>query len=263
VEEHFEYVIEGETMGGRRHVLGLDIGGGLTMKFVRISKGTFLMGAPDGEHEASAEEKPQRRVTISRDFYIGMYAVTQAEYRIVTGQSPSKFRGGRHPVEHVSWRDAMAFCHRLSDLLNRRIELPTEAQWEYACRAGTTTPFHFGWKLNGDLANCNGEKPYGTNEKGPYKATTEPVGTYPANPWGLYDMHGNVWEWCQDEYSPYVPGEQSDPIQVPPDSRNGRRIVRGGSWKLPARDSRAAPRFNWSPGDRYDDFGFRVCFRVD
>jgi formylglycine-generating enzyme required for sulfatase activity len=263
VEEEFEYVIEGEKRKGTRRVLGLDIGGGQTMKFVRIGKGAFLMGAPEGEEGAESDEKPQHRVTISRAFYIGMYAVTQVEYKIVTGQSPSQFKGDRMPVESVAWRDALAFCQRLTDLVKRQVELPTEAQWEYACRAGTTTPFHFGSKLTGDLANCDGNHPYGTNTKGAYKAKTVEVGTYPANPWGLYDMHGNVWEWCRDEYGPYAPGDQTDPVQLPKQSKDSRRVLRGGAWDSNARYCRASFRSRSTPVNLDDGVGFRVCLPLD
>jgi small GTP-binding protein len=144
VAEEFEYVIEGETRRGTRRVLGLDIGGGQTMKFVRIGKGIFLMGAPDGEEGAISNEKPQRQVTISKDFYLGMYAVTQAEYKVVTGQSPSRFQGDQLPVENMSWEVAVAFCQRLTDVVKRRVDLPTEAQWEYACRGGQRPRFTSG-----------------------------------------------------------------------------------------------------------------------
>ncbi len=262
VEEEFEYVILGEKRKGIRRVLGLDIGGGQTMKFVRIGKGAFLMGAPDGEEGAESDEKPQRQVTISRDFYLGMYAVTQVEYKIVTGQSPSHFKGDRLPVEQVSWEEAVTFCQRLTDSVKRRVELPTEAQWEYACRAETTTPFHFGSELNGDLANCDGNHPYGTNTRGPDKNTTVPVGSYPANPWGLYDMHGNVWEWCQDEYGPYAPGDQTDPVQLPKQSKDSRRVLRGGAWDGYARYCRASDRSRITPNFLSNYVGFRVCFRL-
>ncbi len=258
----FDYVIEGVSKKGTRQVVTLDIGGGETMEFVRIPKGSFLMGAPDGEKEASSDEKPQRRVEISRDYYLGKYEVTQAQYKAVTGADPSKFKGGRLPVEMVSWDDATAFCSTLSSRVKRTVELPTEAEWEYACRAGTTTPFHFGSKLNGDLANHAGNFPYGT-EKGAYKQKTLEVGSYPANPWGLHDMHGNVWEWCRDYYGLYDKLESlKDPFQSTKQSNN-RRVLRGGSWNVGAGNCRAAKRDNDTPDDRYYGSGFRVCFRLD
>jgi formylglycine-generating enzyme required for sulfatase activity/serine/threonine protein kinase len=263
--ETFEYVIEGEKKTGVRRVLTLDIGGGETMEFVRIPKGTFLMGAPDGEKGARNDEKPQRRVEISRDFYLGKFEVTQAQYRAVTGLEPSKSRGDRLPVDSVSWDDAIAFCSTLSGRVKRTIELPTEAQWEYACRAGTTTPFHFGSKLNGDLANCNSHAPYGTEVQGAFQGQSVEVGSYPANPWGLYDMHGNLWEWCRDHHGPYDKlTSLKDPFQSAPQLQE-RRVLRGGSWGgvIGASDCRAAFRNPMVPGLRGNIYGFRVCFRID
>ncbi len=262
--EPFDYVIEGVTKKGTRRVVTLDIGGGEKMEFVRIPKGTFMMGALAGEKDAGLNEKPQRRVEITREFYLGKFEVTQAQYKAVTGADPSEFKGGRLPVETVTWDDATSFCSTLSGRVKRKVELPTEAEWEYACRAGTTTPFHFGSKLNGDLANCDGNYPYGTEVKGAYKKTTVEVGSYPANPWGLHDMHGNVWEWCRDYYGPYdMIASLKDPFQSKKQS-NGHRVLRGGCWDEVARNCRAANRVFFLPGFRGNSyFGFRVCFRLD
>jgi formylglycine-generating enzyme required for sulfatase activity len=233
------------------------------MEFVRIPRGSFLMGAPEGEKDAAFDETPQHRVEITSDFYLGKYAVTQAEYRGVTGQSRSHFKGDRLPVESLSWDEAVKFCELLSSRTQRKVELPSEAMWEYACRSGTTTPFHFGSKLNGDLANCDGDYPYGTDVKGAYKNATVAVGSYLPNPWGLYDMHGNVWEWCQDYYGPYdkVDGA-ADPVRLIKQS-NECRVLRGGSWSSLARYCRAAYRRWSSPDSRNHNLGFRVCLRLD
>jgi formylglycine-generating enzyme required for sulfatase activity len=262
-EQEFEYVIEGEKKKGMRRVVTLDIGGGEKMEFVRIPKGTFLMGAPDGESEALASEKPQRRVEVSRDFYLGKFEVAQAQYKAVTGADPSHFKGGQLPVENVSWEDATAFCLTLSGRTKQKIELPKEAQWEFACRAGTTTPFHFGSKLNGDLANCHGDAPYGTEVKGANRKKTVDVGSYPANPWGLHDMHGNVWEWCCDRYGPYDKLENLKDFFRLTNQTDNRRVLRGGSWDDFARNCRAASRDDDSPDRCYDFYGFRVCIRLD
>ncbi len=262
-EQEFEYIIEEEKKKGKRWMVTLDIGGGEKMEFSRIPKGTFMMGAPDGEKDAEGHEKPQRRVEISQDFYLGKFEVTQAQYKAVTGADPSHFKGGRLPVENVSWEDATAFCLTLSGRTKRKIELPTEAQWEFACRAGTTTPFHFGSKLNGDLANCHGDAPYGTEVKGANKRKTVEVGSYPVNPWGLHDMHGNVWEWCRDRYRPYDKLENLKDFFQLANQPDIRRVLRGGSWDDFARNCRAASRDDDSPDRCYGFYGFRVCFRMD
>ena len=260
-EEAFDYVFEGQKLTGTRRVVALDVGRGEKMEFVRISKGTFLMGSP-GVENAKGDAKPQRRVEISGDFYLGKYEVTQAEYKAVTGADPSNFKGSRLAVENVSWDDATAFCSKMAGRVKRKIELPTEAEWEYACRAGTATPFHCGSNLNGDLANCEGSFPYGS-VKGAYKQKIMEVGSYPANPWGLHDMHGNVWEWCRDYYGPYDKiASLKDPFQSAKQS-DDRRVLRGGSWSINARDCSSGYR-NWSMPDHRDfNPGFRVCFRME
>ncbi len=263
VMEPFEFVIDGVKKKETRWVLKLNIGGGEKMDFVRIDRGTFRMGAPDGENEALENEKPQRVVEFDRGFYLGKYEVTQAQYKAVTGKTPSNFKGDRLPVENVSWIDANEFCKILSDHTKRKAVLPSEAQWEYACRAGTNTPFHFGSKLNGDFANCDGNYPYGTDTTGDYKKTTMAVGSYPANSWGLHDMHGNVWEWCQDYYAPYDKIEHKrNPIQQILQAEN-RFVIRGGAWDNDARGCRASYRLKDSPDGLGNFLGFRVCLPLD
>lgn len=252
--------------------LTLDLGGGVSMEFVRIARGDFLRGAPDGEAMARDDEKPQKRVTISKDFYLGKYEVTQAQYKALTGKTPSYFSAtgqamakvagmdtSNFPVDSVTKEDAMTFCAKLKEKTGRNATLPTEAQWEYACRAGTTTPFHFGTSLNGEQANCNGRFPYGTATRGNYFERTGEVGQYAPNDFGLYDMHGNVREWCSDQYDPdyYKTSLLKDPLNL---------IVlgdvsRGGSWYEPAHCCRAACR----SGDTLATVraGFRVAIRLD
>jgi formylglycine-generating enzyme required for sulfatase activity/predicted Ser/Thr protein kinase len=259
--EEFDYMFEGEKQKGTRQVLVLDIGGGEKMEFVRIVKGVFLMGSLDREGEGN--EMPERRIEISRDFYLGKYEVTQAQYRAVTGKSPSKLQGDRLPVEQVPWPDAVKFCQAVSEWTKRKVSLPTEAEHEYACRAGTRTPFHFGSKLNGDLANCDGTQPVGTDVKGVFKNKTVPVGSYPPNPWGLYDMEGNVWEWCQDFYGPYDKIKaKKDPVQLT-DPGGYPKSFRGGSWVNPAWLCRAAARSWGSHNVGHPAVGFRVCLRLE
>jgi formylglycine-generating enzyme required for sulfatase activity len=267
-EEPFEYVIDGVKRTGTRRVLTLAIADGQTMEFVRIPKGSFLMGAPAGEPEAEGDERfsdemPQRRVEISRDFYLGKYEVTQAQYKAVTGESPSQFTGDRLPVEQVTWDEAMRFCEALSRKTQRKLRLPSEAEWEYACRAGTSTPFHFGAKLNGDLANCDGDFPYGTAVKGTNNKVTTAVGSYPANPWGLHDMHGNVSEWCRDYHGPYSAlSSDPDPVQLTRQPED-RIVIRGGSWVSIAWNCRAARRHGYVQDYRSNDVGFRVLLAAE
>jgi uncharacterized protein (TIGR02996 family) len=181
----------------------VDLGRGVAMVFTWLPPGSFLMGSPPDEEERESDET-QHRVTLSRGFWLGVYPVTQAQWVAVMGSNPSTFKGDGHPVEMVSWDDCQEFCRRLSGRDGQRYRLPSEAQWEYACRAGTTTPFHFGATLSTELANYNGNYAYGQGGQGVYRGQTTPVGSFPSNAWGLDDMHGNVWQWCQDGYGRYT-----------------------------------------------------------
>jgi formylglycine-generating enzyme required for sulfatase activity len=187
---------------------------------------------------------------VSHGFFLGIYPVTQAQWFAVMGSDPSTFKGAERPVETVYWEDCQEFCTKLRGFTGRCVELPTDAEWEYACRAGTTTDYHFGDTINTDLANYDG-----MTEGAPRKETT-PVGSFPANAWGLFDVHGNVWEWCADEYKPYAPrgsrGSEYD----------GCRLVRGGSWYDLDIDCPAAYRYPQpvQEGD-WGRLGLRVCLR--
>ncbi len=176
------------------------------------------------------------------------------------GNNPCKFSGDDLPVETFSWEEAIEFCKRLSEMpeekkAGRKYRLPTEAEWEYACRAGTTTPFHFGSELNEGQANCNGTVPYGTDTKEPYLEKTSPIGTYPANAWGLYDMHGNVCEWCSDWYGDYPSGSLTNPSGP---ATGSSRVLRGGSWIFGAVNCRSASRWI-DPSMRINSLGCRVA----
>ena len=177
----------------------LTLPGGVRMTFSFIPPGSFLMGSEKG----SDDEKPVHRVELAGGLFLGVHPVTQAQWKEVMGTTPSHFKGKQRPVEQVSWEDCQEFCKKLSEMTDRKIELPTEAEWECSCRAGTTTEYHFGDVINTDLANYNGNYTWNDSPKGKYRKTTTDVGSFPANPWGLYDMHGNVWEWCADIYEPY------------------------------------------------------------
>ena len=255
----------------------VSLGGGVTMEFVLIPAGTFLMGSPKEEKEREDDEGPQHEVRITRSFYLGKYEVTQEQYKQIVGKNPSCFSANgdnkqfvagldtwRFPVENVFWDDATAFCRKLSerDRKWRRFRLPTEAEWEYACRAGTTTPFHFGSSLNGDKANCDGTNPYGTEKKGANLQRPCRVGSYAANAFGLHDMHGNVCEWCADWYEKEYHNKSDK--KDPKGPQNGdTRVLRGGSWNGGAWRCRAAVRRLMAPSICGSDMGFRVAFRLD
>jgi formylglycine-generating enzyme required for sulfatase activity len=248
---------------------------GLDMKLARIPAGKFVMGSPAAEAERDPEEL-QHEVVITRPFYMGVHEVTQGQYEKLMGKNPSFFgpkNGGTpdQPVEQVRWAEAVEFCRRLSNLpaekkAGRTYRLPTEAEWEYACRAGTTTAFHFGNALSHTQANFNGNYPYGGAARGPYLQKTAKVGSYPPNAWGLYDMHGNVAEWCADWYDPdyYKNSPREDPTGpakgVLSTGYAGQffRVVRGGCWLDEARGCRAAYRFRLQPSEPYRLVGFRV-----
>jgi formylglycine-generating enzyme required for sulfatase activity len=237
------------------------------MRFVLIPEGAFWMGSPEDETQRGPDEGSRRRVTLTRPFYLGVFPVTQREYETVTGTNPSHFTrknggGPNHPVEQVSWEEAAPFCRHLSALAaeakaGRRYRLPTEAEWEYACRAGTATPFARGASLSSASANFDGNHPFGKAGLGPYLQRTSEVGAYPANPWGLFDLHGNVWEWCHDWYAEdyYATAPEGDP---PGPAHGSQRVLRGGSWNNSGHLCRAARRNKYAPDFRGETIGFRV-----
>jgi formylglycine-generating enzyme required for sulfatase activity len=217
---------------------------------VEIAGGSFLMGSPDGE--GGTDERPQHQVTIS-SFYMGKYEVMQREWRAVAGlpkvkvdlnPDPSHFKGDNLPVEQVSWEDAIEFCDRLSRATRKRYRLPTEAEWEYACRSGTTGPYAGSLDEMGWYSDNSGSK-------------THEVGKKQPNGFGLYDMHGNVLEWCMDWYSDnyYSQSPSSDPVGP---STGSYRMFRGGSWSDYARDCRSADRSGDMPGECFYALGFRL-----
>lgn len=222
------------------------------MEFVRIKAGFFTMGSDENlDKEAGDYEKPQHRVTISQDFYLGKYAVTQDEWEAVMGSNPSEFKGKRHPVENVSWNDIQMFIQRLNAKEGTdKYRLPSEAEWEYAARAGTKSAYSFG-----DDASQLGQYAWFKDNSGDQ---THPVGQKKPNPWGLYDMHGNVWEWVQDwfDVSYYASGTSIDPAGS---SSGIIRVLRGGSWNLPAKNLRSAARFGDTPDNRDEYGGFRLA----
>jgi formylglycine-generating enzyme required for sulfatase activity len=225
------------------------------IEMVLIPAGTFMMGSPDGA--VSGDDHPQHQVSV-QSFYIGKYEVTQAQYRAVMGRNPSDFKGDNRPVENVSWNDAVEFCRKLSQMTGKEYRLPTEAEWEYACRAGTTTPFAFGSSLSSEQANFVGNYPYGGAAKGVDRQQTTSVGSFQPNAWGLYDMHGNVWEWCEDWYHDNYNGAPTDGSAWLSGGAQEYRVMRGGSWYDHAINIRSAIRGRNTPGLRNKDVGFRV-----
>jgi formylglycine-generating enzyme required for sulfatase activity len=246
-----------------------DLGGGLALTMVKIPAGSFLMGSPEDEPKRFEREGPQHEVTLG-SFFMAQTPITQAQWRAVAGwqkverdlkPDPSQFNGANRPVEQVSWHEAMEFCRRLSQRTGQRYGLPSEAQWEYACRAGSTTPFHFGATLTPELANYDSNHVYGNGPKGTYREQTIDVASFPANGWGLHDMHGNVWEWCEDHWHDsynFAPGDDQ-PWWIPAAVDNEPRLLRGGSWDCNPANCRSAFRNNFHPDFRFNDVGFRVC----
>ncbi|MCK5522289.1 MAG: tetratricopeptide repeat protein [Thiomargarita sp.] len=234
-----------------------DLGNDVTLEMVYIPGGTFTMGSPENEERRYGDESPQHQVTV-QPFFMAKYPVTQAQWQAVMDNNPSRFKGEKRPVEKVSWDDAVKFCQRLSEKTGKAYRLPSEAEWEYACRAGTTTPFYFGETITTDLANYNGKYTYASEPKGVYRAKTTDVGNFPPNAFGLYDMHGNVWEWCADHWHENYEGAPSEG-SIWEEGNSGRPVVRGGSWYNLPGSVRAATRDRDSRDYRNYLVGFRLA----
>jgi formylglycine-generating enzyme required for sulfatase activity len=233
-----------------------DLGGGVQLEMVYIPPGEFMMGSPANEANRSNDET-QHRVKLTKGFWMGKHEVTQEQWERIMGNNPSNFKGVKNPVEQVSWNDCQEFVGKLNGMVSgRRFRLPTEAEWEYACRAETTAPFHYGESLDATMANFDGNYPYGLGAKGEYRQKTVAVGSFQANKWGLYDMHGNVWEWCQDWYGDYPTSAVSDPAGP---GAGDVRVIRGGGWVGNAGFCRSAYRSWNGPGNRGDGLGFRLA----
>jgi len=236
-----------------------DLGNGIGLDMVAIPGGTFLMGSPETEGGYHKSQSPQHRVTVPA-FFMAKFPVTQAQWEAVMGNNPSYFKGKNRPVENVSWDDAMAFCQKLSQKLGKDYRLPSEAEWEYACRAGTTTPFYFGETLTTDLANYDGNYTYADGTKGEYRKQTTDVGQFPPNAFGLYDMHGNVWEWCADPWHENYHGAPTDGTiwSSSDESLNNVRLLRGGHWLNAPDRCRCASRRRYERDNRLSSIGFRL-----
>ena len=259
---------------------------GVALTMLRIPAGSFRMGSPETEAESSDRERPVHRVTLG-EFLLAQTPITQAQWRAVAQwqrleqedrelwpdwlapdpvaelKESARFQGEQRPVVNVRWHDAMAFCQRLRLRTGKNYTLPSEAQWEYACRAGTTTPFHWGATISAKLANYDGREVYGDGERGGYRRQTMDVASFPANPWGLHDMHGNIWEWCEDHWHDNYKGAPEDGRawigEEAIDEPLKTRLLRGGSWFGNPRYCRSAYRNDAHPGYRDFNIGFRVC----
>ncbi len=245
-----------------------DLGNGVTLDMVAIPGGSFMMGTEDEEIERLVKkfdedwfrrEKPQHQVTVP-GFFMGKYEVTQEQYQAIMGKNPAYFKGDKRPVERVSWNDAVEFCKKLSEKTGRTYRLPSEAEWEYACRAGTTTPFYFGETITGNLANYRASSTFADELKGEFREQTTPVGQFPPNAFGLYDMHGNLWEWCEDTWHNNYNGAPTDGRAWVDnnDNRSHLRVLRGGSWFDHPAVCRSAYRFRYDPVLVSNDLGLRV-----
>ncbi len=236
-----------------------DLVNGVILEMIYIPGGTFMMGSPENEEGRRDKESPQHQVTL-QPFYMSKYLITQSQYKAIMGKNPSYFKGGKRPVECVSWYDAAEFCQKLSQETGKNYELPSESQWEYVCRAGTTTPFYFGETITSELVNFNGNYTYADAPKGKFREQTTDVGSFPPNAFGLYDMHGNVWEWCADDWHKNYKGAPSDGTAwLENEEKEHYTVLRGGSWLGIPTLCRSAFRNNYNRRDDHDYFiGFRV-----
>ena len=225
-------------------------------RFRWIAPGSFLMGSPESEPERDVDET-QHQVILTQGFWFADSTCNQALWVAVMGNNPTYFQDSLdYPVEQVSWDEVQAMIRQLNALIpDLQARLPTEAEWEYACRAGTTTPFSFGETITPEQVNYDGNYPYAGTEKGLARRKTVPVKSLPPNPWGLYEMHGNVWEWCSDWYGVYPTTAVTDPLGP---AAGEFRVLRGGSLNSYAGRSRSAIRFRHGPGLRYFSIGFRL-----
>ncbi|MDJ0601275.1 MAG: SUMF1/EgtB/PvdO family nonheme iron enzyme [Crocosphaera sp.] len=248
-----------------------ELGEGIMLEMIYIPGGTFVMGSSPTEAGSQVCEQPQHSVTLE-GFFLGKFPVTQKQWEIVAqypkvnrdlGVEPSCFKGSDRPVESISWEDAVEFCDRLSQHSQRPYQLPSEAQWEYACRGGTTSPFYFGSTLTGDLANYMGKRLYGGESSSIYRQETTSVTAFYPNSFGLYDLHGNVWEWCADAWHSTYENASTSGKPWLSSQQQTRRVLRGGSWDEDAYHCRCASRYAYHPqAVGVSRIGFRVMLRA-
>ncbi len=229
---------------------------GARLQFRWIEPGTFLMGSPENEVDR-LDYETQHKVTLTQGFWMADTTVTQALWEAVMGYNPSSFKGPNRPVENINWHDAQNFIEQINTIKPElKLCIPSEAQWEYACRAGTTSPFNLGDHITSECVNFNGNHPYNKGKKSEYCEQTVDVQSFPPNDWGLFEMHGNVWEWCQDWFEGYA----KQPIIDPCGPKSGlSRVLRGGSWFSDEKNCRSAYRNYWEPVIHDSFIGFRLA----
>ena len=247
---------------GKAKYITIKLAQGITMDLIGIPGGKYLMGSPENEPERANDEEPQHEVTI-RPFLLGKYPVTQAQWQAIMKNNPARFtEDAENPVEKVSWFDCIDFCERLSDKLGREFRLPSEAQWEYAARAKTTTPFCFGETITTELANYNGEYTYGIEREGEYRHKTTKVGSFFPNRFGLYDIHGNVAEWCSDTWHDNYQQAPNNGDSWVEEDNSLEKVLRGGSWLHLPGSCRSTQRLSSAGNSKSDAFGFRIASSV-
>ncbi len=239
------------------HFFTEDLGNSIVLEMVYIPGGTFMMGSPSTESGSSDSERPQHQVTVPA-FFAGKYLITQVQWQAVMGNNPSYYKREKRPVENVTWDDAVEFCAKISQKTGKKYRLLSEAEWEYACRAGTTTPFHFGKYITMEIVNYNASDPYGYTPGGLYREETTEVGIFPPNAFGLYDMHGNVLEWCSDRWNQNYNGAPTDGSSWET-GKDDYRVLRGGSWISDCIGCRCASRPASPAGNRWSGNSFRVA----
>jgi eukaryotic-like serine/threonine-protein kinase len=233
----------------------------LDLTMVKIPAGSFIRGSSSREDESESRERPQHRVKI-KEFYMGQTEITQAQYQAIMGENLSSFKGDNHPVENISWQQAKVFSRKLSLKTGKTYTLPSESQWEYACRAGTTTPFSFGATITTEVANYESEYAYANAPKGTYRKENTAVGKFPPNAFGLYDLHGNVSEWCEDIWSKNYQNVPIDGKARTKGKYPNRRVFWGGSWYDNLGSCRSAFRYAWVTDDVSSTIGFRVIHQA-
>jgi len=253
---------KGEIIARARHSaeqVTEDLGNGVSLELIVIPRGSFQMGSP--HNTGNPDEHPQHFVMI-KPFMLGKYLITQGQWRAIMGKlPPCRFKGENLPVDRVAWNDAQKFCQLLSERTQRNYRLPSETQWEYACRAGTTTPFSFGETLTSDFANYNGEHIFKDEPRGVYFHSTSEGGKFPPNAFGLYDMHGNLMEWCADNWLDDYSASPRDGSAYQMQN-NPHRVARGGSWHDTPNLCRSAARVRYLQTDAEEYIGLRVACDV-